>query len=315
MSSSPASLDDVSAMVTFARVVQARSFSVAARELSVSKSAVSKRVAALEERLGLRLLNRTTRRLSTTEAGEAFYERCLRVLEEADAAIDVAASHHSEPHGVLRVNGPVLFGQLHLSPLIPPLLARYPQLEVEMLLTDEFIDPIEHRQDVTVRIARLADSSLVARKITEDRRVVVASPAYLERFGTPTSPGELANHECLHYARLTMREEWRFLRRPVAPTVPVTAKEDEYSVPPRARYVTDSGFAMVEAVLAGVGLALLPRFMVATHLDSGALVTLLEPFVPRGHGVYALHAHHRHVPPKVRAFLDALTERFKAPPG
>lgn len=307
----PATLDDIAAMVTFARVVRTRSFSTAARELDLSKSAVSKRVAALEERLGLRLLNRTTRKLATTEAGELFYERCLRILEEAESAMDTAAAQHEEPHGILRVNGPVWFGQMHLSPLVPPLLQVYPRLTIELTLTDQFIDPIEERQDITVRIARLADSSLVARKLGEDRRVVVASPTYLARHGSPRAPVDLLDHECLRFARISLRDEWRFLRAPVPPGSGPTPREDEMSVAVRGRLTTDSGKALIDAALAGVGLAMLPTFMIAPNLRSGELVPLLEDWIPRGHGIYALHGHHRHVPPKVRVFLDALGERLK----
>lgn len=311
----PASLDDIAAMITFARVVKTNSFSVAARELDLSKSAVSKRVAALEERLGLRLLNRTTRKLATTEAGEAFYERCLRVLEEVDGALDAAALHHEDPHGLLRINGPVLFGQRHLTPLVAPLLQRYPQLQVQLTLSDEFIDPIEARQDVTVRIARLADSSMVARKLCEDRRVVVASPAYLAQRGVPKTPNDLTEHDCIHYLRMTLRDEWRFLRRPVGPEVTNTPREDEYSVATSGRLSTDSGATLLDAVVQGIGVAMLPMFIVADALAAGQLVSVLDGWIPRGHAIYALHAHHRHVPPKVRVFLDLLQDRFRRPPG
>lgn len=297
-----ASLDEVNAMVTFAKVVQTRSFSLAARELDLSKSAVSKRIAALEERLGVRLLNRSTRKLSTTEAGEAFFERCARILEEAEAALSAAAEHQEEPQGLLRVNGPIVFGQLHLEPLVAPVLAAWPKLRIELSLTDQFIDPIADRQDITVRIARLADSSLVARKICDDRRVVCASPGYLARRGRPQSPQDLAQHDCLHFTRIPLRDEWRF-------RVPGTS--EEFSVPVAGRLSTDSGTAMLAAMLAGVGVAILPYTIVGQALREGLAQELLSEFVLPGYAVYAIHGHRRHVPPKVRVFLDALVERMR----
>lgn len=317
-------------MATFAHVMRTRSFSQAARDLELSKSAVSKRIAGLEERLGLRLLHRSTRQVAPTEAGETFFERCNSLLDEAEAAMRIAAEQLDEAQGLLRVNGPVLFGQLHLAPLIAPLLARFPALRVELTLTDDFIDPIADRQDVTIRIARLDDSSLVARKICEDRRFVCASPAYLARSGAPATPMDLTGHDCIRYSRMTLRDEWRF-RRPAGARAkddpgegsredPADARrddrrDDEFSVPVVGRFASDDGSAMLQAVHAGAGIARLPGFMVADAIRRGDLISLLDEWIPRGHGIYAIHGHQRHVPPKVRVFLEALLDRFRGPSG
>jgi DNA-binding transcriptional LysR family regulator len=292
--------DDLAAMACFARVVEERSFSGAARALGWSKSAVSKRVAALEARVGARLLTRTTRRIETTESGQAFYAHCARMLGEAEAATAELEALQEEPTGLLRVNGPVLFGEMHLVPLVPAFLARFPRVSVELTLDDRFIDPIAERQDVTVRIARLTDSSLVARRLAESRYLLVASPAYLARMGTPATPYDLVSHGVLRYTRVAARDEWRF-RGP----------EGEFSVATHGRFSADHGSAIREAAEAGVGLAILPWFMAEEAINAGRLVELLPDWMPRGQAIWALHAHPRLVPPKVRAFVDMLQARVK----
>ncbi|MFZ5480404.1 MAG: LysR family transcriptional regulator [Myxococcota bacterium] len=292
--------DDLASMACFARVVEERSFSGAARALGWSKSAVSKRVAALETRVGARLLVRTTRRLETTESGEAFYTHCARMLGEAEAATAALEALQEEPSGLLRVNGPVLFGEMHLVPLIPQFLARFPKVSVELTLTDRFIDPVAERQDVTVRITRLHDSSLVARRLAESRNLVVASPAYLARAGTPKVPQDLTEHTCIHYTRVAMRDQWRF-RGP----------DGEFSIATQGRFASDSGTAIREAAEAGLGVCVLPWFMVEQAIAAGRLVELMAGWMPQGAAIWAIHTQPRHVPAKVRSFVDMLQARVK----
>lgn len=293
-------VDLLAGLAAFATVMDQGSFTSAAKILGISKSEVSKRVAALEERLGVRLLHRSTRKLSPTEAGVAVHERASRMVDEAQGARSVARGYHAAVQGTLRVNGPVVFGQLHLAPLIPVFLEKYSDVKIELTLTDAFIDPVAERQDITVRIARLADTSLLARKICDDRRVVVASPAYLAARGTPTHPRQLMEHECIRYMRLNARDEWRF-----------KDPEDgrEFSVEPGGRFSSDSGVASRLCAEAGMGFAILPQFIVQEAIDVGKLVPVLNDYLLSGHGIYALYHPGRQVSPAVRAFLNMLSER------
>ncbi|MBT6118686.1 MAG: LysR family transcriptional regulator, partial [Rhodospirillaceae bacterium] len=193
-------MDHLAGMAVFAKVVEARSFTAAAEQLGLSKSAVSKQISRLEDRLGIRLLNRTTRRLSLTEAGAAYYERCARIVAEAEAA-DLAITHlQSEPRGVLQVNAPMSFGIAHVAPAIPDFLERYPELRVDMTLNDRVVDLVDEGFDVAIRIGALADSSLIARRLAESRMVAVAAPGYLQRHGAPDRPEDLERHNCLSYS-------------------------------------------------------------------------------------------------------------------
>ncbi|MCW5731549.1 MAG: LysR family transcriptional regulator, partial [Alphaproteobacteria bacterium] len=192
-------MENLMAMAVFARIVEAGSFTAAARRLGMSKSAVSKQVSRLEEALGTRLLNRTTRRLSLSQAGLAFHEHCARILAEAQAAEEAVQSLQAEPRGLLRVNAPMSFGILHLAPAIPDFLARYPGLRVDMDLADRYVDLVAEGFDLAIRIGRLEDSSLIARRIAPARRVVCGTPDYFARHGVPAEPADLARHNCLLY--------------------------------------------------------------------------------------------------------------------
>jgi DNA-binding transcriptional LysR family regulator len=292
--------DDLADMAIYARVARLGGFTAAARELGTSKSAVSKAVARLEERPGTRLLQRTTRRVTPTEAGRALEVRASRMLEEAGAGAEAVAALAAAPQGTLRVNGPIVFGETFIAPALPDLLARHPGLRVELALEDRLVDAGAGGWDVVVRIAPLADSALAVRKLAVDRRVVVASPAYLARRGTPRTPADLRGHDCLHYTNLTRAEEWRFRTGRDAPLATAGSLDSNH------------GLALRAAVLAGVGVAVLPEFMVAEDLRAGRLVELLEAFaLPRRTAIHALYARARPTPPKVKVFLDHLAARLR----
>ncbi len=293
------SLDTLVGMAVFARVVDDGGFSAAARRLGLSKSAVSKQVAALEDRLGARLLNRTTRRMSLTEAGTALVERCRRVLAEAEAAQDAIGLLQAAPTGVLRVNAPMTFGTLHLAPAIPDFLERHPGISVDLNLNDRMVDLVEEGFDVAVRIARLADSSLVARKLAPMRRVMVASPLYLARRGVPERLADLAGHDCFSYSYVAAGDEWRF-----------TGPDGEEVVQPTGRLRANNGEVLREAALAGIGIAVLPVFIAGPDLAAGRLVQVLPQYDNRGGAIYAVWPSGRHPSPKLRAFVDFLAERF-----
>lgn len=299
--------DHLAAMAVFAQVVEAGSFSQAGRQLSQSKSAVSKAVARLEDHLGTRLINRTTRKLSMTEAGHSFYEGCRRMLAEAEAA-ERAVTHLTEaPRGVLKVNAPMSFGVLQLSPCLGEFMASHAELEIDLTLEDRRVDLVQEGYDLAIRIGVMPDSSLVARRLGPNPRIICAAPAYLERRGTPTRPEALSGHDCLLYHYQTSGDTWR-LRA-------CGAETGETSVRVKGRLKVNNGDSLREAALAGLGIAHLPVFIVRDEIKAGRLVPLLEDYedVAEG-GVYAVYPASRNLTPKVRVFIDFLAARFARQP-
>ncbi|HEU4409084.1 MAG TPA: LysR substrate-binding domain-containing protein [Polyangiaceae bacterium] len=298
-----ASPDDIVGMAFFARVVEARSFSDAARSLGLSKSAVSARVARLEERFGVRLLHRTTRRLALTADGVRLYERCARVVAEADEAAEMAAGASAAPRGVLRVHAPSAFGQAYLAGPIGDFLRSYPDVRVDLRLGGRAPDAAFDGLDVAVVIARrLADSGLSARKLATTGLVVCASREYLRRKGIPFRPQDLVHHECLSHAVL-QADDWRF-----------GTDEGVISIAGRARLVVDDTHFLREAVRAGLGIGMLPELFVAEDLAAGRLQRVLDGVLDHELGVFALHGHPRLAPASVRAFVDHLAACFRRPP-
>jgi DNA-binding transcriptional LysR family regulator len=297
-------MDRLAAIEAFVRVAESGSFSKAAERLHSSKSAVSRQVSALEAELGARLIHRTTRALTLTEAGRSYFEQAVRILADLAEANASVGQLQAAPRGRLRVSAPMSFGFLHLAPAVPDFLARHPDVELDLIMNDRFVDLVDEGFDVAVRIGTLADSSLVARKLAPMRRAVCAAPSYLARRGTPASPDELKTHECLCYSNVGMAQEWRFVRADGRP----------WSVEVRGRLHANNGDALRAAALRGFGLAVLPSFLVGRDFQSGALVPVLEEFLPQDSAVYAVYPHARHLSPKVRAFVDFLAERFGPDP-
>lgn len=295
-------LEDLVSMAIFARVVEAKSFTAAATALSVSTSHVSKRVTALEERLGVRLLQRTTRRLSLTPDGASLYDRCLRMLHAADEGAELAEARDAQPRGTLRLTCPTTFADSFLSDAVASFIAQYPNVNVELSVSNALTDLIDDRIDLAIRLARrLESSSLIARKLATLSETVCASPAYLEQHGTPRVPDDLRKHRCLRFALLRPDVEWRFGRG-----------SREMVVPTSGPLTADNGEALRRATLAGVGIAVLLSFTVADDLAAGRLVALLPDFAPAPVGVYAVHSKGKLVPPKIRAFIEHLTRRMRA---
>ncbi|WP_429229914.1 LysR family transcriptional regulator [Inquilinus ginsengisoli] len=292
------------AMIVFAQVVDSRSFSAAAARLGLSKSAVSKQIAKLEDRLGARLLNRTTRTLSPTDAGQDFYERCLRVVHEVEEAERAITHLSAEPRGLLRLSAPASFGREYLAPLVPEMLARWPELRIEALFEDRFVDVVAEGFDLVIRITRLQDSSLVARRIASCRRVVCAAPSYLERHGVPRTPAELLQHDCILYSYATDQNEWEFLGP--------DGRLETVRVDGRLR--ANNAEVTLAALLAGAGLALSPDFIVGPDIAAGRLVPLLTDYENPFGAIYAVWPHNRNLAPKVRAVVDFLVERFATEP-
>lgn len=286
-------LDELVAMATFAHVVEAQSFSGAAARLGISKSVVSGRVAWLEDRLGVRLLNRTTRKISLTDVGTGFFPACARLVADAEAATDLASNLGRDLWGTLRISAPIGFAHLGLTAAFKTFLELHPRVQIELSLDDRFVDVVHGGFDVVVRVAR-ADrahgGSGVARRLRAEREVICASPAYLKRYGVPQTPQELVRHNCLRYSNLTAPQEWHF--------------SGHTSIPVTGNFATGSGMMLRTAALEGMGVARLPGFLVASDLKAGALVEVLKD-VPRPELVlYLVYAQRRNLPPRVRAFVE-----------
>ena len=296
-------MDKLDAMNVLTKVVSSGGFAEAARRLGVTRSAISKAITQLEQELGVRLLDRTTRRVTPTEAGLAYYERCLAILAQISETEAQISRLHDEPKGVLKVNGPMSFGVRYLGTAVADFMERYQDLKVELMLTDRMVDPLEEGVDVTVRIGAMVDSSLIARKISTVRVVLAASPDYLARFGTPQTPADLASHRCLHYGHSTTVPRW-----------PLTERGQPISVPVSASLSSNNGDALREATLKGNGIARLPTFLVGEDLGAGRLVTVLDDYPPQDIVIHALYAPNRFLAAKTRVFIDFLVERFAHPP-
>lgn len=298
-------MDRFDEMRAFAAVVDAGSFVRAADALQVSKTAVSRLVADLEARLGMRLLHRTTRRLSLTPEGEVFHARCKELLDGVDAAEAEVTAGADEAVGVLRLNVPVSFGLLHLAPLWPAFLQQHPKVKLEVTLADRIVDLVDEGYDLAVRIARLPASTLVSRRIGSTRLVLCASPEYLRRHGTPANPDEIARHTVFSYTLLASGDTWHF-DGPAGQASAVSVK-----VTPTLR--SNSGDTCVAAALAHQGIVLQPSFMVGQHLRSGALVEVLPTYRAAELGIYAVYPSRRHLLPKVRVMVDFLVQAFRIP--
>lgn len=299
-------MDYLADLAVFARVVEQKSFTAAAASLRLSKSAVSKQIARLEQRLGTQLLQRTTRRLQVTETGRIVQAHAERLLAEAQAAEAAVQNLQDSPRGLLKVNLPMSFGLTHVAPLLPELMAQCPDLKIEVSFNDRRVDLLEEDVDVAVRIGELADSTLTARRLAPARVVFAASPAYLEKFGTPRHPDELKWHHCLIYSYMPEPNIWRFAAEPGAPL--------SIQIPVQGALTANNGDALRLAALAGSGLARLPSFVIGPDIAAGRLVPVLEEFRVPDIGIFAVYPAQRHLTPKLRAFIDFLSQRFGPEP-
>lgn len=293
-------MDTLGNMRTLVQVADAGSFSEAARQAGVAASSISRQIRDLENDLGVRLFNRTTRNVSLTEAGELYYERVARITHEVDEA-RLAVADLGSPSGVLRLAVPSGIGRELVISTIPAFLARYPGIRVAMSMTDELIDLIVHRIDVAIRVGPLNDSSLRARKIVESQRIVCASPRYLEREGTPQTPQDLQHHACITWRSHPGANVWKF-----------RTEDGLREVRASGNFFAKNADAITAAAVAGLGCCLLPDWNMAQELRQKQLKRVLKRFaaVPASSPVWAVHTHQRHVPPKIRAFVDFLVERF-----
>lgn len=297
-------MDVVYGMKVLVAVIDAGSFAAAADALDTSTAAVSRQVAALEKHLGARLLNRTTRRVSLTEAGLGFAERGRSILADLADAETLAGLHSAEPSGLLRVSAPLSLGITHLSRLLPAFRRRYPKLKLDLDLSDRVVDLVNERIDVALRITREPAGTLVARKLAPVSLVVCASPAYLKRHGTPRTPADLAKHQALSFSYLWSGDDWSF----------EDAQGRVTTVRVNADVHATNGDVLRELAVAGEGILMQPSFIVGKDLASGALVPLLPQWKPPGFNLYAVYLSRQNLPLKVRAFVDYLVEAIGTQP-
>jgi len=292
-------MDRLTSMAVFARAVELGSFSAAAEALEMSSQLVGKHVRLLEQHLGVQLLNRTTRRQSVTSVGQSFYERAKNILAEVEAAESVAAETRAMPRGRLRINAPVSFGVHALAPKLPDYLKQFPEVSVELNLSNRFVDLIDEGYDAVFRVGDLADSVLMARKLAPYQLVLCASPVYLGNAPPLDRPQDLENHECITFAVSSTRYEWVF-----------EGPEGCITVPIKSRLIIDNGEALRTAARAGIGLIFQPQELVKEDLHAGLLVELLPSFKAEAKPFHVLYAPDRRMTPKLRSFLDFAVSSF-----
>jgi DNA-binding transcriptional LysR family regulator len=295
-------MDKVQEMSSFVAVVDAGSFVAAAEASGLSKAAVSRHVAELEQRLGTRLLQRTTRRMSVTAEGAAFYSRCkelLAAIEEAESELNATGT---EASGQIRVNAPLTFGVLHLAPLWGRFMEQNPKVSLDITLADRVVDLIEEGYDLAVRISSMTSSTLISRKLAATRLFLCASPAYLKRHGIPLHPGDLLAHRVISYSYLTTRDEWQF-----------TGPQGTESVRVRACMHTNNGDTCRLAALDAQGIVLQPDFLVSEDLRRGTLVEVMPGYRATELGIYAVYPSRKYLPLKIRRLVDFLAAALREP--
>ena len=293
-------MDRLAAMKVFAAVAEEESFASAARLLGLSPPAVTRAVAALEERIGARLLDRTTRRVRLTEAGSRFLDDCKRILTEIDEAEASAAGAHAQPRGPLAVTAPVMFGRMHVAPVVLDFLTRYPGVTPRLMLLDRVVDLMEEGLDVAIRIAHLPDSSLSAVRVGTVRRVVCASPHYLQARGTPQTPSDLAGHDAILFAHAGATLEWPFV-----------SKQRIQTAKPRTQFAVNTADVAIAAAVAGHGLTNVLSYQIAPELAAGRLQIVLAAFEPPPLPIHIVHLAGRQASARVRAFVDFAAARLR----
>lgn len=297
-------MDRLAAMQVFAQVVETGSFARAAERLGLSTSATSRQVAELESHLDTRLLNRTTRRVSLTESGRAYYERAVQLLADLEEAEQEASRATVVPRGTIRLTTSVNFGVRHVAPAIAAFLGRHAQVRFDVSLSDRIVDLVEEGFDLAIRIGAAGSENLVARKLGETRLLPCASPAYLKAHGAPFTPEDLARHNCFTYEYVTPRNVWRFR----------DAAGSERTVRVAGNLHSNNGDLLAEAAAQGAGIVFEPAFIVGSDVRAGRLVPLLQDFVAPPMPIYAVYPSRKHLSAKVRLFVDFLVERYADAP-
>lgn len=295
-------MDTILAMRAFVRVVETGSFSAVAKELDTTQATVSKRVAALEAELGVRLLVRGNRMHSLTETGQNYYERAVNILQELEEAEAQARSLIATPRGVLRVIVPSMFGSLYVAPVVPEFLATYPEIQLDLKFTEKMVDLVEGGIDVAIRLGDLKDSSLIAKPLGKDNLILVASPRYLAKHGEPQTTQQLNDHNCLIYSLSSKGTVWSFTDQPADTAVQATGN-----------FQCDTGSGLMEMLLADAGISFMPYWLVEPYIASGKLVHILQPY-HRRYPINAVYTQNRYVPLKTKSFLNFMTKTMRTDP-
>ncbi|BBL73604.1 LysR family transcriptional regulator [Methylomagnum ishizawai] len=297
-------MDKLTSMLVFTKVAKAGSFASAAKELGLSRAMATKHVMQLENGLGIRLLNRTTRNLSLTEVGMVYLERCLQILDEMEEMEIAVTRLQTEPRGTLKVNATPFFGAYHLAPAVAAYTEIYPDVNVELILQASYVDLIEEGFDLAIHLDELRDSSLIARKLGSSQRVVCGSPAYFKKHGSPKTPDDLRKHNCLVNSSLPPRDQWQFSVPGGETTVIKVGGTMQSNVADALRM----------AALSALGLVLLPTYMVGQDIRKNRLQAVLTDYIPAPLEIHAVYPHRKHLSAKVRTFVDFLHERFHPKP-
>lgn len=292
-------MDKLLSMEVFVAAVEMGSFTATAETFQISAPMVGKHVRELESHLGVRLLSRTTRRQSLTEIGQQYYERCKNILSEIKAAEAGTEAMRGTPRGKFRVNAPVSFGSMKLAPAIVQYLAVYPEVTVELILNDQMVDLVEDGYDAVIRIGKLADSSLIARRIAPYRMMICAAPEYLERAGTPTTPADLISHQCLGFSYWRKRGGWR-----------LQSNDANDTALPKIRFQSNNGHALRSAALAGFGIVMQPEALLAEDVQAGRLVGVLKEYWPAPQPMHLLYPRDRQAVPKLTTFVEFMLACF-----
>ena len=293
-------MDKFESIRAFTKVLEAGGFAAAAREMGLSRSVVNRSVISLEKELNTEFFHRSTRSVTPTETGIAFYDRCVQILDELDEAISAVTELQEKPRGNLRINAPMSFGTLCLSAVVADYMLAYPEVNVDLVLSDRFVDPIEEGFDLTVRIGEAhLSTSLIAKNIAPAKRVLCASPSYIQKYGQPRHPNELRFHRCLHYGYQKSGYHWR-----------LHGPDGAQSFSVNCVMSSNNGETLKTAAVQGQGIALLPTFILGDAIEQEQLLSLLSGFEPPEIALFALYPRHRHLSAKVRLFVDLLTERF-----
>ena len=296
-------MDTLTAMKVYCSVVENDSLAGAARTLNISPSVVSKQLSALEDRLGVRLLNRTTRRVSVTEVGTAYYDRCKRIIADVDEAEVAVSRSHSQPRGMLRITAPSTFAHRHVTPHLPKFIDRYPEVELQVQVNDRIVDLVDDGIDLAIRIAQLKDSSLIARRLASNHRSIVATPEYLRTWGIPERPEDFLQHALITWLPGNLINDWHFV---------IDGKEQVIRT--KGTISMNNGDSILSTVLAGGGLAMMNAFMTGEYVQDGRLLAVMEDYVREDVPIYAVYPSSRHLSPKVRAFVDFLLETYGPKP-
>ena len=296
-------MDVMHSMAVFRRVVEAESFSAVARETNMSQSTVSKHIASLEERLDTKLLNRSTRSLKLTEAGKEYYHHCIRILSDFQEAEASVGKGKIDPTGTLRISTSAAFGRTCILPYLSEFLSTYPDINIDLIFNDDYIDLVKEGIDLAIRIGPLEDSSLIARKIGSSPRVVVASPEYLVNHGRPKKPADLIKHDCLFYTLQKSPDLWYFN----------STQEGDESIRVNSRLKASSPDAICDATLEGLGISILGEWYVRKHIREGKLKVILPDYKPTTFDIHAVYPERRFVPQKVKRMIEFLAEKIDQP--